>query len=71
MDITGYLDELEKDSKKYEEITVTPMNEVTNSNNLKKPETFSSVYVREPIKEPVKEKIELPKKIDLPARKSE
>ena len=47
------------------------MNEVTNSNNLKKPETFSSVYVREPIKEPVKEKIELPKKIDLPARKSE
>ena len=69
--ISKELDELEKDSKKYEEITVTPMNEVTNSNNLKKPETFSSVYVREPIKEPVKEKIELPKKIDLPARKSE
>lgn len=69
--ISKELDELEKDSKKYEDITVTPMSEVTAQNNLKQPETFSSVYVREPIKEPVKEKIELPKKIDLPARKSE
>ena len=33
-------------------------------------ETFSSVYVREP-KEVPAEKIELPKRIDLPARKSE
>lgn len=69
--ISKELDELEKDSKKYEEVTVTPISQVTNSNPSIKPQTFSSVYVKEPIKEPVKEKIELPKKIDLPARKSE
>lgn len=69
--ISKELDELEKDSKKYEEITVTPINEITEKSPVKKPETFSSVYVREPIREVPKEKIELPKKIDLPARKSE
>lgn len=65
--ISKELDELEHSSK-YEEVKVTPIKEVTASpNNVKQPETFSSVYV----KETPKETIELPKRIDLPARKSE
>ena len=65
--ISKELDELEQSSK-YEEVKVTPIKEVTASpNNVKQPETFSSVYV----KETPKETIELPKRIDLPARKSE
>ena len=69
--ISRELDELENNSK-YEEIKVTPMSEVTgNRTNVRQPETFSSVYVKEPVKETPKETIELPKRIDLPARKSE
>ena len=69
--ISKELDELENDSKKYDEVKVTPMSEVTKrSEPERNRETFSSVYVREPkVIQP--EKIELPKKIDLPARKSE
>ena len=69
--ISKGLDELENDSKKYDEIKVTPMREVTNPTMARQPETFSSVYVREEPKETPREKIELPKRIDLPARKSE
>ena len=69
--ISKELDELESDSKKYDEIKITPMSEVTKKQEpVRSPETFSSVYVREP-KEAPSEKIELPKRIDLPARKSE
>ena len=69
--ISKELDELENDSKKYEEIKVTPISEVTSQSTVRQPETFSSVYVREQVKETPKETIELPKRIDLPARKSE
>ena len=69
--ISKELDELENDSKKYDEIKVTPMSEVTKKEEPERnKEVFSSVYVREP-KEVPTEKIELPKRIDLPARKSE
>lgn len=69
--ISKELDELENDSKKYDEVKVTPISEVTKREEPeRKRETFSSVYVREP-KEVPAEKIELPKRIDLPARKSE
>ena len=69
--ISKELDELENDSKKYDEVKVTPMREVTRPTHVREPETFSSVYVREPVKEMPKETMELPKRIDLPARKSE
>ncbi len=69
--ISKELDELENDSKKYDEIKVTPMSEVTKKEEPERnKKVFSSVYVREP-KEVPTEKIELPKRIDLPARKSE
>ena len=67
--ISKELDELENDSKKYDEIKVTPMSEVTR--NISGPTTYSSVYVHEEPKETPKVEIELPKKIELPARKSE
>lgn len=69
--ISKELDELENNSRKYDEIKVTPLHDITKHEEDKQPETFSSVYVREPIKEIPKVEIELPKKIDLPARKSE
>ena len=69
--ISKELDDLESSSKKYDEIKVTPINEITKPEVEKKPQTFSSVYVNEPPKVVPKEKIELPKKIELPARKSE
>ena len=69
--ISKELDELENNSRKYEEIKVTPMSEVTKATSTRQPETFSSVYVGTPAKEMPKEEIELPKRIDLPARKSE
>lgn len=69
--ISKELDELESDSRKYEEIKVTPMSEVTKTTSARQPETFSSVYVGTPVKEVPKEEIELPKRIDLPAKKSE
>ena len=69
--ISKELDELENNSRKYEEIKVTPMSEVTKATTTRQPETFSSVYVGTPAKEMPKEEIELPKRIDLPARKSE
>lgn len=69
--ISKELDELESDSRKYEEIKVTPMSEVTKTPSTRQPETFSSVYVGTPAKEMPKEEMELPKRIDLPARKSE
>ena len=69
--ISKELDELENNSRKYEEIKVTPMSEVTKATSSRQPETFSSVYVGTPAKEMPKEEIELPKRIDLPARKSE
>ena len=69
--ISKELDELENDSRKYDEIKVTPMSEVTKTRTARQPETFSSVYVREEAKETPKETIDLPKKIDLPAKKSE
>lgn len=69
--ISKELDELENNSRKYEEIKVTPMSEVTKTTAPRQPETFSSVYVGTPAKEMPKEEIELPKRIDLPARKSE
>ncbi len=69
--ISKELDELENNSRKYEEIKVTPMSEVTKATSPRQPETFSSVYVGTPAKEMPKEEIELPKRIDLPARKSE
>ncbi len=67
--ISKELDELENDTKKYEEIKVTPISEVakTETNTVKQPETFSSVYVKE---EP-KTEIELPKRIDLPVKKND
>lgn len=68
--ISKELDELENDSKKYDEIKVTPIHEITNE-EPKKPEVYSSVYVKEEPKVMPKERIELPKKIELPARKSE
>lgn len=69
--ISKELDELENNSRKYEEIKVTPMSEVTKATSPRQPETFSSVYVGTPVKEMPKEEMELPKRIDLPARKSE
>ena len=69
--ISKELDELENNSRKYEEIKVTPMSEVTKTTAPRQPETFSSVYVGTPAKEMTKEEMELPKRIDLPARKSE
>ena len=69
--ISKELDELENNSRKYEEIKVTPMSEVTKATAPRQPETFSSVYVGTPAKEMTKEEMELPKRIDLPARKSE
>lgn len=69
--ISKELDELENNSRKYEEIKVTPMSEVTKTPSTRQPETFSSVYVGTPAKEMPKEEMELPKRIDLPARKSE
>lgn len=69
--ISKELDELENDSKKYDEIKVTPINEIAKKEPVRQSETFSSVYANEPAKEMPKEKIELPKRIDLPARKSE
>ena len=69
--ISKELDELENNSRKYEEIKVTPMSEVTKATTTRQPETFSSVYVGTPAKEMTKEEMELPKRIDLPARKSE
>ena len=69
--ISKELDELENNSRKYEEIKVTPMSEVTKTTSPRQPETFSSVYVGTPAKEMPKEEMELPKRIDLPARKSE
>ena len=69
--ISKELDELENNSLKYEEIKVTPMSEVTKTTAPRQPETFSSVYVGTPAKEMTKEEMELPKRIDLPARKSE
>lgn len=69
--ISKELDELENNSRKYEEIKVTPMSEVTKATTTRQPETFSSVYVGTPAKEMPKEEMELPKRIDLPARKSE
>ena len=69
--ISKELDELENNSRKYEEIKVTPMSEVTKATSPRQPETFSSVYVGTPAKEMPKEEMELPKRIDLPARKSE
>ena len=69
--ISKELDELENNSRKYEEIKVTPMSEVTKTTAPRQPETFSSVYVGTPAKEMPKEEMELPKRIDLPARKSE
>ena len=47
------------------------MSEVTKTSSTRQPETFSSVYVGTPAKEMPKEEMELPKRIDLPARKSE
>lgn len=66
--ISKELDELEKSTMNHtEEVKVTPMSEIT-----KKPTNqFSSVYVSEPVKNTVKEPIDLPKKIDLPTKKSE
>lgn len=71
--ISKELDELENDSKRYEDVKVTPINEVTRPTPVRQPETFSSVYVREEPKatSSINEGIELPKRIDLPARKSE
>ena len=69
--ISKELDELENNSRKYEEIKVTPMSEVTKATSPRQPETFSSVYVGTPAKEMPKEEMKLPKRIDLPARKSE
>ena len=67
--ISKELDELESDSKKYEDVKVTPIREVTSHETERSPQTFSSVYVKE---EPTQSsKVELPKRIDLPARKSE
>ncbi len=65
--ISKELDELEKTSNKsnYEEIRVTPINEVTRPSSNQ----FSSVYVNTPVrKEPV-EPVDLPRKIDLPTKK--
>lgn len=66
--ISKELDELEKSTMNHtEEIKVTPMSEIT-----KKPANqFSSVYVSEPVKNTVKDPMDLPKKIDLPTKKSE
>lgn len=66
--ISKELDELEKSTMNHtEEVKVTPMSEIT-----KKPiNQFSSVYVSEPVKNTIKEPIDLPKKIDLPTKKSE
>lgn len=69
--ISEELDELEKDSRRHEELKVTPINEVIAPDAPKNPSTFSSVYVKPTPKEMPKETIELPKRIDLPARKSE
>ena len=69
--ISKELDDLESSSKKYDEIKVTPISEITKPEVEKKPQTFSSDYVNEGPKVVPKEKIELPKKIELPARKSE
>ena len=69
--ISKELDELENNSRKYEEIKVTPMSEVTKATTTRQPETFSSVYVGTPAKEMPKEEMKLPKRIDLQARKSE
>ena len=66
--ISKELDELENDSKKYDEIKVTPIHEITKEEPEKK-EVFSSVYVKEEPKVMKEEKIELPKKIELPTRK--
>ena len=66
--ISKELDELENDSKKYDEIKVTPIHEITKEEPEKR-EVFSSVYVKEEPKVMREEKIELPKKIELPARK--
>lgn len=67
--ISKELDELEKDTKRYEEVKITPIKEVTKQVTPK--EVYSSVHVAKPNVEPVKESIELPKRIDLPAKKGE
>ncbi len=69
--ISQELDELEEDSKRHDEVKVTPMSEITNRASVNSPQTFSSVYVEPTAKETPKSKIELPKKIELPARKGE
>jgi len=65
--ISKELDELEKSSaeNKYEEVKVTPINEINHNVNNQ----FSSVYVNTPKFAPINEAIDLPKKIDLPTKK--
>lgn len=66
--ISDELDELESSTKNYhDEVRVTPISEV-----VSKPATqFSSVYVNDAVKPVVSESVELPKRIDLPAMKSD
>lgn len=66
--ISKELDELEKSSMNHtENVKVTPMSEIT-----KKPTNqFSSVYVNSSVQNNTKETMDLPKRIDLPTKKSE
>lgn len=63
--ISKELDALEENGRVNENVEVTPINEVTS------PETFSSVYVNKEVSRPHNNDIELPKRIEMPARKEE
>ncbi len=69
--ISAELDELESKTSKYDEIKITPLHNITVQEEEKKPVAVSSIYVREPVSNVTKGEMELPRKIDLPARKSE
>ena len=66
--ISKELDELEGTTKKYDEVKVTPLKEVTAAASAPSP-AYNTAYVSQP--SATKEPMELPKKIDLPAKKAE
>lgn len=69
--ISKELDELEHNTHKYDEVKVTPLNTIVKPEPATNINTYNDVYIKEPIREMPKPEIDLPKKIDLPARKSE
>lgn len=68
--IAQELDALEGSRKKYDEVKITPMSEVQSPSSSQN-SAFSSVYIKNTASsKTTKETLDLPKKIDLPARKS-